>query len=261
MPGTVRLRGVVLGEGRTKIAAPLCATSPAQLLAQAEEVAAAGVDLAEWRLDHLLAAPEAESLDLARLLVRLRGQLGDLPLLVTVRTAAEGGEIALAEQAYARMLAELVETAAVPGHGPDAVDVEIRRGSVLAGLAPRASELDVTLVASAHDFRSTPPRAEMVRLLEQMAGAGADVVKLAVMPADPADVLELLAASHQAAARLPVPVITMAMGPAGIVSRIAGEAFGSAVTFGAVTGASAPGQVAVERLRDAVDLVHESLQP
>ena len=39
------------------------------------------------------------------------------------------------------------------------------------------------------------------------------------------------------------PVITMSMGPLGAVSRISGELFGSALTFGTAGTASAPGQL------------------
>jgi 3-dehydroquinate dehydratase-1 len=50
----------------------------------------------------------------------------------------------------------------------------------------------------------------------------------------------------------------MAMGPLGVVSRLAGEVFGSVLTFGTVGAASAPGQVDAARLRDALDLLHEA---
>ena len=45
------------------------------------------------------------------------------------------------------------------------------------------------------------------------------------------------------------PVVTMSMSEVGVVSRICGEAFGSALTFGAVKKASAPGQLGAEELR------------
>lgn len=45
----------------------------------------------------------------------------------------------------------------------------------------------------------------------------------------------------------------------GVVSRLAGEAFGSALTFGAAKAASAPGQVPVEKLAQVLEIMHESL--
>ena len=52
------------------------------------------------------------------------------------------------------------------------------------------------------------------------------------------------------------PVITMSMGALGAVSRLSGEAFGSAMTFANPGTASAPGQVGL----DVVNAVLDSLR-
>jgi len=51
----------------------------------------------------------------------------------------------------------------------------------------------------------------------------------------------------------------MSMSPVGGVTRICGEVFGSSMTFGMVGKASAPGQIPVERLQEALNILHESL--
>jgi 3-dehydroquinate dehydratase-1 len=112
------------------------------------------------------------------------------------------------------------------------------------------------VVASQHDFDGTPAQDELVHRLLRMAEAGADVLKIAVMPDDAGDVLALLGATRDASLRTDRPLITMAMGPLGVASRVAGGVFGSAATFGTVGRASAPGQVAIEPLRAALDLLH-----
>ena len=90
-----------------------------------------------------------------------------------------------------------------------------------------------------------------------MQQAGADLPKLAVMPQSRADVLELLAATAEMTDHHPeTPVITMSMGPLGAVSRLCGEAFGSAMTFANPGTASAPGQVGL----DVVNAVLDSLR-
>ena len=73
-----------------------------------------------------------------------------------------------------------------------------------------------------------------------------------MMPQNPADVLTLLSATHQANEKLGLPLITMAMGDLGKVTRIAGAVFGSALTFGTVGTASAPGQLSIADLRQAL---------
>jgi 3-dehydroquinate dehydratase-1 len=93
-----------------------------------------------------------------------------------------------------------------------------------------------------------------------MQDLGADIPKIAVMPKCKLDVLELLEAtvimSEKYADR---PIITMSMSGTGVITRLAGEVFGSALTFGAAKKASAPGQIGVEDLYSALQLLHSSM--
>jgi 3-dehydroquinate dehydratase I len=50
----------------------------------------------------------------------------------------------------------------------------------------------------------------------------------------------------------------MSMGGIGLVSRLAGEVFGSAATFGAGDQVSAPGQIPVPELRRALETLHKN---
>ena len=49
----------------------------------------------------------------------------------------------------------------------------------------------------------------------------------------------------------------MAMGNLGSISRIAGENFGSSVTFATIGAASAPGQFPIEELRMMMNVLHK----
>ena len=55
------------------------------------------------------------------------------------------------------------------------------------------------------------------------------------------------------------PIITMSMAGLGSISRIACEAFGSCLTFGSGSQASAPGQIESEKLYQALQIVHDAL--
>ena len=90
----------------------------------------------------------------------------------------------------------------------------------------------------------------MLARLLFMDRLGVDIPKLAVMPESREDVLLLMEATSLADRLLPdKPLITMSMGAKGVVSRIAGGQFGSAVTFGCMGRASAPGQIEVGILK------------
>ena len=64
------------------------------------------------------------------------------------------------------------------------------------------------------------------------------------MPQLKRDVLTLLEATLEMSEKYAKgPIITMSMAGMGVISRMAGETFGSAVTYGAAGKRSAPGQV------------------
>ena len=104
-------------------------------------------------------------------------------------------------------------------------------------------------------FVKTPPREEIISRLERMEQLGADICKVAVMPHTPEDVLTLLSATEERARVSGVPLITMAMGPLGTVSRVCGELVGSCLTFGTLGAASAPGQLPAEKLAQTLEML------
>jgi 3-dehydroquinate dehydratase-1 len=84
---------------------------------------------------------------------------------------------------------------------------------------------------------------------------GADIVKIAVMPQGPQDVLSLLTAALEfTSTTAQVPVIAISMSALGAITRLAGSAFGSAVTFAAGQAASAPGQIPAAQLQALLKL-------
>ncbi len=115
----------------------------------------------------------------------------------------------------------------------------------------------VAVIGSYHDFERTPSREEILRRLLFMDRMGVDIPKMAVMPQEREDVICLMEATSLAD-RLIVekPIITMAMGRLGEVTRLSGENFGSSVSFGCMEQSSAPGQIPVEHLRYILKVLH-----
>ena len=56
------------------------------------------------------------------------------------------------------------------------------------------------------------------------------------------------------------PVITMSMGKMGMISRLCGESFGSAITFAAHKKASAPGQMEMHEVADILERMHKIIK-
>lgn len=244
----VTVRGCRIGEGRPKVILPIVECTEAAVLETAGQFSTLRADCVEWRVDLFDGAKDLAAI--ARCAAKLRVSLKDKLLLVTFRTKAEGGNVELTHEEYLHFLHTVLDTDCA-----DLIDIEFfTAGADLPELAADAHTAGTVVVCSSHDFRKTPPRAELVSRMTAMQQAGADLPKLAVMPQSRTDVLELLAATAEMADQHPeTPVITMSMGSLGAVSRLSGEAFGSAMTFANPGQASAPGQVSLDIVNKVLD--------
>ena len=247
----VNIRGCRIGEGRPKVIIPIVEHTEAAILKTAAQFSTLRADCVEWRVDCFEGAKDLSAI--ARCVAKLRVALKDKLFLVTFRTKAEGGNVELTHEEYLRFLHTVLDTDCA-----DLLDIEFfTAGADLPKLITDTHTARAAVVCSSHDFHKTPPRAELVSRMVQMQQAGADLPKLAVMPQTRTDVLELLAATAEMADRHPeTPVITMSMGALGAVSRLSGEAFGSAMTFANPGQASAPGQVSLDVVNDVLDALH-----
>lgn len=263
----VQVKGVEIGSGMPKICVPITGGSQDEILTQAQNIPKEYVDMVEWRSDYFEQGEEQEKVvETAGLLQSI---LGELPLLFTCRTAREGGQLSLSFPKYEKLLQVVADSGYV-----DLVDVEVFRGydtrispkrewRVTDACNEKVRDLveylskRVVVIGSYHDFEKTPSREEILRRLLFMDRMGVDIPKMAVMPQEREDVICLMEA-NSLADRLIVekPVITMAMGRLGAVSRLSGETFGSAVTFGCKEQSSAPGQIPVEQLRYILEVLH-----
>lgn len=245
------IKNTVIGEGSPKICIPIVGVTREQILNQAAALGKLPVHLVEWRADWFDQFQQTEQV--LSLLSALRQKLPDLPLLFTFRTAKEGGREELSPEAYEALLEAVIRSGLA-----DLIDIEFFAGQELVQrLTALAREQGVATVVSNHDFEKTPEEAELVRRLSAMRQLGADLPKIAVMPQSVRDVITLLSATEQASRILDCPVITMSMGSLGAVSRLCGEVFGSAVTFGSAGQASAPGQIEAEELCSLLEEIHK----
>ena len=209
--------------------------------------------MVELRGDYLEFLSDYGQLD--RLLRDVAETLPEKVLLFTIRSEAEGGQpLAFSSPTIYEINRHVIEAATA-----DMVDIELFSGAEpAAALIERAKETGVKIIMSNHDFRTTPDASVIVNRLRSMQDLGADVVKIAVMPENKMQVVNLLAATAMMQeAYAEVPVVTMSMGKMGAISRISGQVFGSAITFASFAEASAPGQIPVEKMDEALTLVEK----
>ena len=141
------------------------------------------------------------------------------PIVFTCRSAVEGGRWNDTETRRRMTLLEAVK------RGFDYVDVEY------------ASDfMDVVveksghgLIVSHHDLEGTPE--DLEGLYDAMVRRGADIVKLAVTAAGLADVARLLALAAKVANGGKRPLIAIALGPFGVLTRVLAGRFAAPFTY------------------------------
>ena len=251
---TVTVKDLVIGTGAPKIIVSLMAKDIARVKSEALAYREADFDILEWRVDHFADLSNVESVMAAAKI--LRETMPEKPLLFTFRSAKEGGEQAISTEAYIALNRAAIDSGLV-----DMIDLELFTGDdqVKVKPSPTPTAHHVKVVMSNHDFHKTPEAEEIIARLRKMQSFDADIPKIALMPQSTSDVLTLLTATlemqEQYADR---PIITMSMAKTGVISRLAGEVFGSAATFGAVKKASAPGQISVNDLRTVLTILHQA---
>lgn len=216
----------------TKICVAVGRRAAAELEADAEPRALAARPgfLVELRLD-LLSGLDGPALD--RLLARFPGKS-----IVTCRRPDEGGgREDLSDDERLGFLTRAVRHGAK--NGPAAVDCELRSRDRLPelrrALDSRPPADRPLLVLSFHDFQGVPANLETVR--RNAEALGADVVKLAVTPATACaarPLLEML--SSPAAPGRRRPLIALAMGEAGLWTRLLAPRFGAPWTYARLAG-------------------------
>lgn len=251
----VKIGNLEIGKGIPKICVSITGRSKEEILRQAEDIKSVSPDLVEWRGDFY------EDIFLPRqvkeICCSLGGVLGQIPTIFTFRSEGEGGMRQISTEAYVNLNQMVSEIEQV-----QAVDVEVFMDSPRMGrLIGALHEQGKVVVGSHHRFDRTPPRTDMITILKKLELAGADIVKLAVMPHSEGDVKNLMQTTNEATCNyLNRPAITMSMGELGQVSRVVGELIGSCLTFGCVGAPSAPGQIEVDTLRRQMEDLHKIVE-
>ena len=132
---TVQVRNITLGEGRPKICVPIVGQTKDDILLEAGTFARIPVDVVEWRVDWFEDVFDTDKvLDVAK---DLQTVLKDTPILFTFRTAKEGGEKAISNEAYKALNMAVAKSGYV-----DLIDVEAFTGE----------EIVKSMIQDAHSY-------------------------------------------------------------------------------------------------------------
>lgn len=168
------------------------------------------------------------------------------PWLACNRSPSEGGKGEIDEK---ERLEKLTQAMAL---GASIVDIELSTEN-LKEFVPVVKKGAECLI-SYHNWQETPPLAELKEIIKRQIAAGADICKVVTTAKsfeDNLTVLELVREFPK------TRVVSLAMGPLGISSRILAPLAGSYFTYASVErgGESAPGQITVSELQKIYGLL------
>ncbi|HYE88376.1 MAG TPA: shikimate dehydrogenase [Vicinamibacterales bacterium] len=203
-----------------KLCVTVTAATTAELRTRRDQVEDA--DIVELRLD-TVSDPDAAA--------ALAGR--KKPVIVTCRHRAQGGHFIGSEAERRRILSEALAL------GAEYVDLEWREScaDLIAQTGGRR------IVLSHHDFGGVP--ADLEAMAQAMRATGAEVVKLAVMASRLSDCVTLRDLGRDA----DIPMALIAMGEAGLPSRVLAGWMGSCWTYAG--DGVAPGQISAQSMVDA----------
>ncbi|WP_081405292.1 type I 3-dehydroquinate dehydratase [Acinetobacter sp. 742879] len=233
-----------------KTIVPITAKTKEQALAQAQIIAnTADADLAEFRIDLLSFASDTKQVIV--LGHELKKILGNKPMIATIRTNNEGGQLEISDVDYGKTYQAYLKNPFM-----DWLDVEMFRDQkVVSEIVQKAHQKKVLIVMSNHDFQKTPSQDEIEKRLLKQDQMGADILKIAVMPKSKQDVFTLMNATLKVSQQTTKPLLTMSMGQLGTISRVATANMGGSYSFGMIGQASAPGQIDVTKLKQILQTV------
>ncbi len=230
----------------TLLCAPIRIETIEQAESDAQAARLAGAELIEFRIDGFFDPDDPSSSDSIAAMV----ESSPLPCIVTCRIAAEGGD---SDGDDARRV-ELFRTLSELTHPPRYIDLEltsfesssdIRRFAQDLHTKRTADEAAPAVILSTHDFDGRPP--DLTRRLARMQACDvASVLKIAFRARSLRDNLELF----EILDTRDRPMIALAMGEFGLMSRTLAPKFGAFLTFGSVRSeaVTAPGQPTLHEL-------------
>ncbi|MGN0394610.1 MAG: type I 3-dehydroquinate dehydratase [Coprococcus sp.] len=247
----VNVKNVAIGEGMTKVCVPIVAPTDYDVDFQIRLISKSKTDIVEFRADCYEKCFDYDAL--MTTLKKIHEKLEKYPIIFTFRTKSEGGEKEAAMSQYEELLIKAIDSGYI-----DLVDVEYFSGAdIVERVIDEAHSKGVYVVVSNHDFKTTIPMEQIVDRYRKIIDAGADIAKIAMMPENGSQVVDMMqAAKELQESGNETPLIVISMGQLGVETRTTGEMYGNCVSFATAGIPSAPGQIDVEALRSQLEMIH-----
>jgi len=169
--------------------------------------------------------------------IKKRRKIG-LPLILTVRSYAEGGEKDISDKLKLSIFKENIPLV-------DAVDIELK-SPVLSEVIRSARRNKKMVIVSWHNLKATPNDRILKDTLNKAKRRGAHLVKIAVKANRAEDLNRLMRWTMENRSK---NIITISLGKIGSISRLIFPGLGSLLTYAYIDKPSGLGQRQLEELR------------
>jgi 3-dehydroquinate dehydratase / shikimate dehydrogenase len=224
----------------SKICVPVCARD-LEGVHDALERAALIADIIEVRLDCL---SEKDLPCVMKSLEAIRTSVS-CPIIMTLRPTEQGGYRAIDEEERLKFWSER----RVSDFDFADVEEDLLTSSCELTQLLESQPGKNSIICSHHDFDRVPP--DLDQIYQRMSATPARILKIAVQADDAIDCLPVFRVLERAQSESR-DMIAIAMGQAGVATRILGPSRGSFLTYGSLDdeGATAPGQLKARELRE-----------
>lgn len=201
-----------------------------------------GADMIEWRADFL---PLQDILLVAPVIFE---KFAGFEIIFTLRTLPQGGHLDISPEDYVALLKEIQTL-----YQPDYIDFEYY---------PYRTVFEQmlnfpNLVLSYYNFEQMPDN--IMEIYSELTALAPRVVKIAVMPKTPQEVLDLMNFTRGFKTLNPSQdYVTIAMGGLGQVTRLFGDLFGSSWSMVKTDVALAPGQLTLAESQLILDILERN---
>ncbi|MBQ6495701.1 MAG: type I 3-dehydroquinate dehydratase [Firmicutes bacterium] len=252
-----------LDMGRPKVAVPLTGKTHEEIIEQCKKLLDLPCDIIEWRVDFFLdniedlerkLAIDEVHAEVIRILDDIDYITGSMPVIFTVRSKSQGGRCTLnKEQVYdlnslaaQSQLVKFVDVELFDDHNKVVRDV-------IVGHVDDIHSFGCKVIMSFHDFKSMPKSEEILNIVDVMRSFGADIAKVVAFAHNKKDAVNMIKCSNTLTQGDKDPVILIGMGKNGLLTRIIGGQYGSAITFASLEETTAHGQMDVKTVHRLLD--------
>ena len=249
MDNIIKIKNIKIGEGAPKICIPVIEKKEKDIIKYIKYINKLPIDIIEWRADFYLEDIIGDKENIKNIIEiskDIKKSVGK-PIIFTMRSHKEGGKI---KNGFYNNIIDIYK-AVIENKCFDLIDLELLtlKERDIKYIIKLAKEKNIKTIISNHDFNKTPSKRHIVYIINKMIKLKCDIVKLAYMPKNKKDVINLLDASSEIKN---FPIIAISMGKLGTITRI----FGSAITFASAKSSSAPGQLEAMKLKYILDNIY-----